>query len=226
MEQSIIAQSYEHATAVMDFIDKSPSPWHAVAEGKKFLLDAGFKEIFETDSWNLEAGGKYFFSRNNSTLVGFSVGKKFTANDTGFKIIGAHTDSPCLRLAPISKSQKFNYNQACIQSYGGSLWYTWFDRSLTLAGRVIFKSEDGKSLQEELVNLKKPVCCIPNLCIHLRDTAERESLKTNIETDFRPIFSSEVYAALTGKPSVDNKDQKHYGKLLDKIAQELQIRTE
>mmetsp|Transcript_11207 Transcript_11207/g.9584 ORF Transcript_11207/g.9584 Transcript_11207/m.9584 type:complete len:227 (+) Transcript_11207:60-740(+) len=226
MEQSIIAQSYEHATAVMDFIDKSPSPWHAVAEGKKFLLDAGFKEIFETDSWNLEAGGKYFFSRNNSTLIGFTVGKKFSANETGFKIVGAHTDSPCLRLAPISKSEKFNYNQACVQTYGGGLWYTWLDRDLTLAGRVIYKSEDGKTLKEELVNLKKPVCSIPNLCIHLRDAAQREKLELNKETELRPIFSNQVYAALTGESTEDNKNQKHYSKLLEILAKELNIKSD
>lgn len=225
MDSSINDEIKKHSEQVLHYIDESPSPWHAVSNAKKLLAENGFKEIFETQTWNLEKGGKYYFSRNNSTLFGFTVGQKFDANSTGFKIVGAHTDSPCLRLAPVSKMTKFNYNQACIQTYGGGLWYTWLDRDLTLAGRVITK--DGNKLVERLVNLRKPVCSIPNLCIHLRDAEARTKIEANPEEHLRPIFSSQVYSQLTGEKADESaKSEKHYGKLLALIAEELSIKVE
>lgn len=86
----------------MSFVDKGLSPYHVVNESKNRLDKAGFVQLFESENWKLVPGGKYYFIRSNSTLLAFTVGKKFDANNTGFKIIGAHTDSPCLRLAPLS----------------------------------------------------------------------------------------------------------------------------
>ena len=84
-------------------------------------------------------GKKYFFTRNNTTIVAFNIGKNFDINNTGFKIIGAHTDSPCLKLAPISKLKNFDFQQTCVCTYGGGLWGTWLDRDLMIAGRIIYK---------------------------------------------------------------------------------------
>ena len=92
------------------------------------LKGSGFKELRENDNWELTPGGKYYFTRNLTTLVAFTVGDKFDPDNTGFKVIGAHTDSPCLRLAPVSKLSQVGINQLCVNTYGGGLWHTWFDR--------------------------------------------------------------------------------------------------
>lgn len=86
-------------------------------------------ELRENENWALEQGGKYYFTRNLTTLVAFTVGDAFDANNTGFKIVGAHTDSPCLRLAPVSKLVQNGMHQTAVTTYGGGLWHTWFDRS-------------------------------------------------------------------------------------------------
>ncbi len=93
----------------------------------------------ETSNWNLKKGSKYFFTRNNTTLVAFNVGESFTPENTGFKIVGCHTDSPCLRLAPVSKAKFKTTKQVYVSTYGGGLWHTWFDRDLVLAGKIVYK---------------------------------------------------------------------------------------
>lgn len=94
---------------MIDFINKGVSPYHVVEEGRQRLIKFGFTQLFEGDNWSLENGGKYFFIRSNSTLVAFVVGKKFDVSTGAFKIVGGHTDSPALRLAPVSKLEKLNF---------------------------------------------------------------------------------------------------------------------
>ncbi len=121
------------ASKLVDYINESWTPWHAVAEASKRLLAAGFEHISETAEWNLKPGGKYFFTRNMSTVVAFAVGEKY-APGNGFYMVGAHTDSPCLKLKPVSKSSKAGCLMVNVETYGGGLWYTWFDRDLSIAG--------------------------------------------------------------------------------------------
>lgn len=101
---SVLEKGREYSKDFLEYVNKGVSPYHAVQESKERLDDAGFTQLFESENWKLIPGGKYYFIRSNSTLVAFTVGGKFDANKTGFKIIGAHTDSPCLRLAPLSES--------------------------------------------------------------------------------------------------------------------------
>lgn len=126
----------------MQFVNKAISPFHAVFESKLLLQNSGFQELSELDNWDLKKGGKYYFTRNQSTVVAFTVGAHFDANSTGFKIIGAHTDSPCLRLAPISKLKTGDFRQTCVCTYGGGLFHTWFDRDLIVGGKVLYKTKD------------------------------------------------------------------------------------
>ncbi|PRQ20955.1 putative aspartyl aminopeptidase [Rosa chinensis] len=117
--------------------------FHLIDEAKKRLQRAGYEQVLEREDWKLEAGKKYYFTRNYSTIVAFAIGKKFVAGN-GFHIVGAHTDSPCLKLKPVSEVAKGRYLEVGVQTYGDGLWHTWFDRDLTIAGRVIVREEkDG-----------------------------------------------------------------------------------
>lgn len=106
----------------LQFVNKSPSPFHAVAEVKRLLLAKGFAELKEKAPWKLAPKGRYFFTRNQSSLVAFAVGSDFTCGN-GFNILAAHTDSPCLKLKPVSKKESSGYLQVAVQTYGGGLWY-------------------------------------------------------------------------------------------------------
>lgn len=107
----------------------------------------------------------------------------------GFKIIGAHTDSPCLKIAPHSKAKFKSFAQSHVMTYGGGLWHTWFDRDLILAGKIVY--QEGEKYTSKLWKSKKALLKIPNLAIHLR--TERNKFEPNTETELRPILSSEIY---------------------------------
>ena len=169
------------AEQMIQFIDASPTPFHMCAEASGMLLDSGFVELEETDEWRplVKPGGKYFFVRGG-TLVAFFVGASFKSGN-GFNIVGAHTDSPVLKLKPCSKKSAHGCIQINVETYGGGLWHTWFDRELTLAGYVIVKEEDG-SYCKKLVHVKRPLLRIPNLCIHLTSAEDRGKFAPNKET--------------------------------------------
>lgn len=122
------------------------------------LAQAGFVEIREDQSdWtaHLQAGGKYFWTRNQSTLFAMHVGKKYESGKGGATIVAAHTDSPVLRVKPISKSTSEGYLMLGVETYGGGLWHTWFDRDLSLAGRVIVQNPSGDTFASKLVHIKR-----------------------------------------------------------------------
>jgi aspartyl aminopeptidase len=103
-----------------------------------------YLRIFEyRDKWNLTPGKSYFFTRNQATIVAFSLGNKCNEGVDLLKIVGCHTDSPCLKLAPVSKvDNKAGFQQLNMQTYGGGIWRTWFDRDLGLAGKVVYKDKE------------------------------------------------------------------------------------
>mmetsp|Transcript_27447 Transcript_27447/g.57879 ORF Transcript_27447/g.57879 Transcript_27447/m.57879 type:complete len:468 (+) Transcript_27447:29-1432(+) len=205
------------------FIDSTPTPFHMCSEASKMLLDAGFEELQETDSWRskLKQGHGYFYKRNGSTLVAFSVGEAFVAGN-GFTIVGAHTDSPVLKLKPSSKKSAHDYLQLNVETYGGGLWHTWFDRELTLAGCVIVREKGASAFAKKLVHVKRALLRVPSLCIHLQSADERTSFAPNKETHLAPIIAL-VTKALE-EPSADaaaSEDTRHAPELLKLLAAEL-----
>ncbi|XP_078150373.1 Zn-dependent exopeptidases superfamily protein [Carex rostrata] len=185
------------ALELVDFLNASPTAFHAVDEAKKRLKEAGFVHISEREEWELETGGKYFFTRNHSTLIAFAIGKKYVAGN-GFSIVGAHTDSPCLKVKPVSKVAKGGYLQVGVQTYGGGLWHTWFDRDLAIAGRVIVKeSKEGcVSYSHRLVRVREPIMRIPTLAIHLDRNVNSEGFKINTQSNLAPMLATSVKAEI------------------------------
>jgi aspartyl aminopeptidase len=149
---------------LISFLTNSVSPFHCVAESKLILKNAGFSELKEYEKWILKDGQSYFVTRNNSSLIAFVYRKNFEKE--GFRITGAHTDSPCLKLKPVQDMIKDNYFQLSTEVYGGPVLSTWFDRDLSIAGKVCFSNGKNK-LETALIDFKDPVAIIPNLAIHL-----------------------------------------------------------
>jgi aspartyl aminopeptidase len=205
----------------LKFVNYAVSPYHAVDWAKKHLLSKGFKEIQEVDNWNLAAGNKYFFTRNYSTLVAFTVGSKFDPDNTAYNLVGAHTDSPCLKINPVSKATKNGIEQCCISTYGGGLWHTWFDRDLILAGRVVYEHE-GK-YTSALWRSDRALMKIPNLAIHLSD--DRAKFEPSKENHLKPFYDSVVFKKLLNE-KLEEEGQifsKHNAGLIKLVSEQLKI---
>lgn len=151
MEKNIIESARVLSKDFLKFLNAGVSPYHVVKESSSRLLESGFVELKENESWKgkITSSGKYFLSRGGSSLVAFTTPSALDASQTYFKIVGTHTDSPCIRLAPFSKFLSQEYHLGYIQTYGGGLWHTWLDRDLIVAGRVLVRGKNG-DLQHKL----------------------------------------------------------------------------
>ncbi|WJX32727.1 aspartyl aminopeptidase [Trifolium repens] len=189
---------------LINFLNASPTAFHAVDEAKRQLKTAGYHQISEKENWELKPGHKYFFTRNHSTIVAFAIGKRFVAGN-GFYIVGAHTDSPCLKLKPVSKVVKGGILEVGVQTYGGGLWHTWFDRDLTVAGRVILRKEIAGSVSylHRLVRIEEPIMRVPTLAIHL-DRGVNDGFKVNTQTHLLPILATSLKAEANKVSSESN----------------------
>jgi aspartyl aminopeptidase len=202
------------ARRAMEYFDKSTDPFHAVQTSIDLLKEAGFQELDEgsasdaPSSTIIQPGGKYFYTRNKSTLVAFAVGGQYQSNGSGgFKIIGGHTDSPNLKVKPRSKrsAKSAKSIQIGAECYGGGLWHTWFDRDLGLSGRVFVRNNNNDKIEQRLVQIPRAVLRIPNLAIHLQTADERKAFKVNQEDHLSPILAMAAQKALSGEDS-DEKD--------------------
>jgi len=150
---------------LIEFIQRSPTPFHATLEMRSRLLDAGFVMLSESERWKLKAGGRYLVVRNDSSIVAFTLSDG-TPSETGFRMVGAHTDSPCLHIKPQPQSLNQGYQQLGVEVYGGALLNPWFDRDLSIAGRISYRNS-SQQLGNTLINFTEPVAVIPSLAIHL-----------------------------------------------------------
>lgn len=149
-----------------EFILSSPTPFHAVDTAKKMLEEQGFTELKESENVNVVPEGKYFVTRNLSSIIAFKIPK---GEFSGFMISAAHSDSPAFRIKENSEMTDDNYVRISSERYGGMLCSTWLDRPLSVAGHVIVKTEKG--VESRLVDLKEPVAIMPNVAIHMNRNA-------------------------------------------------------
>ena len=170
---------------LLAFIDRSPTPYHAVAEAASRLEASGYSRLDETDAWSLSAGDRRYVVRAGGSLAAFEVGSA-APSEAGFCIVGAHTDSPNLRVKPEPNVSAHGYRQLAVEPYGGVLLHTWLDRDLSLAGRVTLRREGGT--ETRLVDLVRPLLRVPNLAIHFYREINQEGLKLNAQKHLAPLW--------------------------------------
>lgn len=175
------------AREVIEFIDESPSTYHVVKNCSDILDENGFERIMPREKWEIKKGGKYFLKKSSSTIIAFTVGENFDVKK-GFKIFGAHTDSPCFRIKPSPEIVTENVVRLNTEVYGGPILSTWFDRPLSIAGRVIVRGEDTFFPKTIKIRIDEPLLTIPNLAIH-QNREVNNGVKIDKQNDVLPVIS-------------------------------------
>lgn len=170
---------------LIDYLKTSPTPFHACASLARQLEAAGYQRLEEREVWPAQPSGRYYVTRNDSSIIAIQLGKR-SPLESGLRLVGAHTDSPCLRVKPQPELQRQGFWQLGVEVYGGALLAPWFDRDLSLAGRVTFRH--GGRVESQLINFKQPIAIIPNLAIHLNRTAN-EGWTINAQNELPPILA-------------------------------------
>lgn len=174
------------AREVIEFIDDSPSTYHVVKNCSVILEENGFERLYPKSKWELKKGGKYYVKRSNSTIIAFTLGGDINLKK-GFKIFGSHTDSPCFRIKPRPEMITENIIRLNTEVYGGAILSTWFDRPLSIAGRVIVRSNDLFMPKTVTIKIDKPLMIIPNLAIH-QNREVNNGVKIDKQNDTLPIL--------------------------------------
>jgi len=180
------------ARDLLNFIDASPSPWHAVDSVAKLLNANGFKPLIENQPWQFKKNGRYYVVRDGASIIAFVIGSQALA-DAGFRIVGAHTDSPGLRLKPKAAFSSQGIAQLGVEVYGGPILATFTDRDLSLAGRVIIRNGDSHVAHH--VQFSSSIVRLPNLAIHMNREVNDKGLVLNKQTGLPLIFGFAVDSA-------------------------------
>lgn len=175
----------EFNQGLLKFLRSAPTAFHATAQMKRKLVDAGFIALREADVWHLEPGKSYVITRNDSSLIAFVYGHNSLA-EHGIRMLGAHTDSPCLKVKPNPELNRRGYHQLGVEVYGGALLAPWFDRDLSIAGRVTYQNQQN-ILGSVLLDFHDPIAFIPSLAIHL-DREANNSRSINPQKDIVPVL--------------------------------------
>ena len=170
---------------LLDFLKRSPSPFHATQSMAEALQAAGYQALDERETWQLQPQGRYYVTRNDSSIIAIKLGQHDPVQH-GIRMVGAHTDSPCLKVKPQPELARHGYWQLGVEVYGGVLLSPWFDRDLSLAGRVTFKHNE--QLQSRLIDFKQAIASIPSLAIHLNREAN-SGWAINAQTELPPVLA-------------------------------------
>ena len=196
-----MSESIDH---FLNYLRNSPTPYHAVANIAETLETSGYSRLHESDSWPKLTTGKYYLTRNDSSLIAFNLSQSPAAE--GFRLIGAHTDSPCLKIKPNAIAINNGYAKFGVEVYGGVLLNPWFDRDLALAGRVTVQTKAG-AIDNFLINIDQPIAFIPSLAIHLdREANENRSINKQ----------KHLPAVICRTPKPTDKDGQNFETLLKK----------
>jgi aspartyl aminopeptidase len=169
---------------LLGFLDASPTPFHATLNMSMMFENAGFIKLDEKDKWRLEEGIKYYVTRNDSSVIAFTYPKQ----EKNYVMVGAHTDSPNLKLKPNPVIKEHGVVKFGVEPYGGLLLTPWFDRDLSLAGRISYLNSEDK-IVDTLIDVKKSIATIPSLAIHLDDKANKDKT-VNKQTDICPVMTT------------------------------------
>lgn len=173
---------------LLDFINASPSMFHTVHTVSECLEAAGFQHLHEQDAWCVERGGRYFVTRNNSSVIAFQVGAKLPTSGYQFRMAAAHSDSPTFKIKAVPELEgPGEYLRLNVESYGGGIDNTWLDRPLSIAGRVFVRTKEG--VRCKLLSVGKDVLLIPNVAIHMNRKIN-EGMPLNRQVDLCPLFSA------------------------------------
>ncbi|KAK8798718.1 hypothetical protein WA158_007802 [Blastocystis sp. Blastoise] len=215
----------KEALDFVTFLKQSSSHFHAIQECVSRLEKSGYQRLRERESWSntVKNGGKYFFTRNQTSLFAFAVGKLYEPGN-GFSIAASHCDSPYLKLKPISKIEKNGVCECGVEVYDSAIWTTWLDRDLGLAGRIFFRKDD--KIQSQLIDIHKPIFHIPNLAVHMSDSAIKTEI--NKENHLIPILRdlSINKNSSSSSPSSSLLYSKHDSELLNYISSSFSIPLE
>lgn len=189
---------------LLDRLDKATCNFTAVETVRNELLAAGFVELRQEDKWDIQKGGKYFVVKNDSAVFAFAVGDEALEN-SGVRIISAHSDSPCFKIKPnceiYGDGGVVGLN---VEKYGGGILYTWFDRPLSIAGRVMTKGKDALNPVTHIIDLDRPIAVIPHLAIHF-NRGVNEGNPLSVQKDMKPVvgyFAPEQLAEYKEKGGV------------------------
>jgi len=192
-EMELIKEKFEDmevksfAREVIEFIDECPSTYHVAKNCSDILEENGFERLIPQEKWHLKKGGKYYVKKSNSTVVAFTLGTDINLKK-GFKIFGSHTDSPGFRIKPYPEMMTENVIRLNTEVYGGPILSTWFDRPLSIAGRVIVRSDDLFMPKTVRIKIDEPLMTIPNLAIH-QNREVNNGVKIDKQNDTLPVIA-------------------------------------